>query len=234
MAAGDFSKFPHSEPQHSRMPCLLCHKREAGKTRPKLSGHLPCAGCHVQQFADNSSPICTICHVQPSTGVVRSFPRLASFSTTFDHGRHLRLADCSSCHRPNRAGVGLSIPSGANGHVTCFKCHGPTTESGGKNIGSCGTCHTAGRPSRTSDWAKAFGASFRHDRHTSRGLACTSCHSVFAGRGRGRQVSSPVVSMHFPPKGTVSCGACHNNKRAFGTGDFSNCKRCHTDRTFAF
>ena len=61
----DFSRFTHSNPNHSRLPCLLCHRREDAGTRPRRSGHTPCAGCHAPQFADQQSPICTICHTNP-------------------------------------------------------------------------------------------------------------------------------------------------------------------------
>ncbi|MBP7416327.1 MAG: hypothetical protein KA831_06715, partial [Pyrinomonadaceae bacterium] len=57
----NYSKFNHNEPQHTRLPCLLCHQRNDNSPTPKRSGHMPCAGCHVQQFADNTSPLCTIC-----------------------------------------------------------------------------------------------------------------------------------------------------------------------------
>src|SRR6185369_14582360 len=59
----DFSRFMHTNPQHARLPCLLCHKRDDNSSRPvRSTGHTPCSGCHVQQFADASSPICTVCH----------------------------------------------------------------------------------------------------------------------------------------------------------------------------
>jgi hypothetical protein len=56
-ATGDYSKFPHANQAHSRLPCLLCHRRENNAPQPKRSGHTPCAGCHVQQFAA-SKPEC--------------------------------------------------------------------------------------------------------------------------------------------------------------------------------
>src|SRR4051794_25412254 len=68
----DFSRFDHRSAEHARMPCLLCHKRAVGLTRPTMPGHMPCAGCHVTQFADNNHPICTICHTATS---VKPFPR---------------------------------------------------------------------------------------------------------------------------------------------------------------
>ena len=44
----DYSRFQHRNPTHSRMPCLLCHKREDNSPTPKFAGHVTCAGCHAQ------------------------------------------------------------------------------------------------------------------------------------------------------------------------------------------
>src|SRR6266576_121825 len=67
----DFSKFQHDSSYHAQLPCLLCHRRENNSPRPAMPGktkHLPCAGCHVKQFADSNSPICTICHTSAQSG----------------------------------------------------------------------------------------------------------------------------------------------------------------------
>jgi hypothetical protein len=40
--------------------------------------------------------------------------------------------------------------------------------------------------------------------------------------------------MHFASTRTQSCASCHNNSRAFGGTDFSDCKRCHEGSTFRF
>src|SRR5215831_14119183 len=67
----DYSKFQHSSRNHSRLPCLLCHRRDSNAPVPKRPGasqHLPCAGCHAQQFANAESPICTICHTDAKSG----------------------------------------------------------------------------------------------------------------------------------------------------------------------
>jgi len=231
-AAQDFSKFDHRSAQHNRMPCLVCHIRKEGSTIPKMPGHTPCAACHVQQFADNQNAICTICHT--ATGVKR-FPPLRSFNVTFNHAVHTRQTNCATCHRPSRGGAAMSMPSGGNGHITCFRCHGPQTQIGGRNIGSCATCHQAGRPVRNSDWSRAYAVNFNHREHLSgANMNCASCHTVQRGSARGRQVTEPLVSMHFAPPGRASCGACHNNKRAFGPPDFADCKRCHEGKTFRF
>src|SRR5947209_7797019 len=79
--ASDFSKFQHTG-LHARLPCLLCHRRETNSTAPVRSlGHSPCAGCHVQQFNDPRSPICTICHTDADSAKppVKPFPKLQSF-----------------------------------------------------------------------------------------------------------------------------------------------------------
>src|SRR6185369_15880958 len=82
----DYSRFTHTNPYHSRMPCLLCHRRDSNSPRigfPGRVNHLPCAGCHALQFSDNSSPICTICHTDAQTGALKGFPGLQSFGRKF-------------------------------------------------------------------------------------------------------------------------------------------------------
>jgi len=227
----DYSKFQHGNAYHSRLPCLICHRRDDNSTRigfPGKSGHTPCAGCHGLQFSDNTSPICTICHT--ATGMKR-FPGLRSFGARFAHGRHTRV-NCSVCHTAARRGVSFSIPSGPAAHATCFRCH---TASSSNTMASCSTCHQPGRLVRTPEWTRAFSVSFSHRRHlTGTNMGCASCHSVQRGAARGRQVTAPLVSMHFAPAGRASCGKCHNSERAFGTSDFANCKRCHVGNSFRF
>ena len=227
-AQTDFSRFKHSNATHSRLPCLVCHTRSDNSTTPRYMGHIPCASCHKEQFAEgNRSPLCTICHT--ATGVKR-FPGLRSFNARFDHAKHVRQANCASCHKATRGGVGFSIPSGAGAHASCFQCH---TANSGNVLASCGTCHQPGTPPRASGPATAYRTSFTHARHL-QSMNCASCHTVKAGAGRGRQVTSPLTSMHFAPKGAASCAACHNNQRAFGGDDFKDCRRCHRGTSFKF
>jgi len=230
----DFSRFKHTNEAHTRMPCLLCHRRDDNSARMRMPGninHEPCAGCHQAQFKDASSGICTICHTNGAAGgPIRALPGLQDFTSKFDHASHVRQTNCATCHATNRGGRGFSVPSGANAHVTCFACH--TNQSA---PASCDTCHVGGRPVRNDDNAKAYSVNFSHTAHI-RGarLNCTSCHSVLAGTVKGRQVTAPVAAEHFAPAGTTSCATCHNNKRAFGPPDFADCKRCHTGKTFKF
>jgi len=228
----DYSKFKHSNPSHTRLPCLLCHRRDDNSPRisfPGKNGHLPCAGCHTDQFSSNTSPMCTICHTD--TGLKR-FPGLRSFAVKFDHSKH-SSANCATCHKTaGRGGAALSIPSGGSAHVACFKCH---TSSSSAGMVSCDVCHQPGQLIRTAEWSVAFRKSFNHSEHL-RGtkMNCATCHTVRPGASRGRQMSAPAVSMHFAPAGSVSCGGCHNGKRAFGPDDFTNCRTCHGTKTFKF
>ena len=228
----DYTRFPHDTPQHTRMPCLVCHVRNDNGAAMRYPGHIPCSSCHQEQFAQgNSHPMCYICHTPTS---VKPFPGLKSFNAIFDHAQHSRQTTCATCHSPSRRGVALSIPARASGHTTCFQCHTPDSKSGDKNIATCSTCHQPGSPSRTSESAKAFQMNFSHAEHARKGLNCAQCHTVMAGRGRGRQVSAPVAAMHFARARVRTCASCHDNRRAFGGNDFSDCKRCHEGRSFGF
>lgn len=238
--SGDFSKFLHSSPNHARMPCLLCHRREGNSPRPNLPGasaHVPCSGCHAQQFASAESPICTICHTDVRSGAVKPFPRLKSFRVVFDHARHLNMGGtgCNTCHRPARGGVSFTIPAGFSAHSTCYGCHTPRARSGGRDISSCGTCHKLGGYSRTPSYTAAFRMNFSHAKHgAGQKLSCPDCHQVRAGLPQRRQVTSPQAAHHHASGRSQSCMSCHNGKRAFGGDDFSACVRCHKGPAWRF
>ena len=238
-SSGDFSQFKHDNPQHARLPCLLCHRRENNSTRPTLPGkseHAPCAGCHAQQFSNSNGPICSICHTNIQAGTVKPFPALRSFNVKFDHARHAGVgAACATCHRKSRGGVALSIPAAFNAHTVCFACHTPQAQSNGRNLSSCSTCHELGRLVRTSERAAAFRVGFSHAKHdASENLRCADCHRVRPGLPTGRQVISPVALNHHAPEGAASCMSCHNGKKAFGGDDFSACTRCHKGSAWHF
>jgi c(7)-type cytochrome triheme protein len=233
----DYSRFQHSSRNHSRLPCLLCHRRETNTPipkRPGASGHLPCAGCHAQQFSSSDSPMCTICHTDVKSGATKAFPRLRSFRMRFDHSRHVNMSSvsCATCHKPARGGVAFSIPAGFNAHTTCYRCHTPRAQSGGRDISSCGTCHQLGGYSRTPEFAPAFRVGFNHAKHQK--VTCNECHQVRAGMPQRRQVSAPEPLNHHATGRALSCMSCHNGKRAFGGDDFSVCKRCHTGAAWRF
>ena len=233
----DYSKFQHSTRNHARLPCLLCHRRDSNAPvprRPGASNHLPCAGCHAQQFSNAESPICTICHTDVKSGALKAFPRLQSFRMKFDHARHVNMGSvtCATCHRPARAGVAMSIPTGFNAHTTCYRCHTSRAQSGGRDISSCGTCHQLGGYSRTPQFAQAFRVGFSHAKHEK--TSCNECHQIRAGMPQRRQVTQPEPLNHHATGRGQSCMTCHDGKRAFGDDDFTVCKRCHTGATWRF
>jgi c(7)-type cytochrome triheme protein len=236
----DYSRFLHSNGNHSRLPCLLCHRREGNSARPAFPGsssHLPCAGCHVKQFADSANAICTICHSNAQSGALKTFPGLSSFNMKFDHAGHTRMGSvgCATCHRPSRGGVAMTIPAGLNAHVTCYQCHGPQAKSGDKQSSSCSVCHDLGHYVRTREMASAFRVGFSHAKHNKdEGLSCNDCHRVRAGVAQRIQVTAPQPLNHHASAGAFSCMSCHNGKRAFGGDDSSVCTRCHTGSTWHF
>ena len=235
---GDYTKFHHTSEYHARLPCALCHRRENNSAQPAIPGankHLPCAGCHTKQFADSSNAICTICHSSPPAGTLKSFPRISSFNMKFNHAAHMGQGgrSCAGCHRPARGGVAMTIPAGFNAHTTCFQCHGPQAKSGDRDISSCGVCHEAGRPARTSQMARAFKVGFSHQQHNQdERLSCNDCHRALAGRQRN-EMTAPQALNHHARRG-LSCMSCHNGKRAFGGDDFSVCTRCHQGSAWRF
>jgi c(7)-type cytochrome triheme protein len=233
----DFSQFKHDDRNHARLPCLLCHRRENNSPQPTLPGkadHAPCTGCHAQQFSNPASAICTICHTDVQSGKVKAFPPLRSFDVRFDHAKHSASA-CVACHRKSRGGAALSIPSRLNAHVTCFSCHTPNAQANGRNISSCSTCHQLGRLIRTSEQASAYRVGFSHAKHDgSEKLSCAACHQVRAGAPVDRQVSAPLPLNHHALARAFSCASCHNGERAFGSDDFSACRRCHKGSAWHF
>jgi hypothetical protein len=212
----DFSKFDHNGERHKTVPCLLCHQRNEESPKPRFSSHATCTGCHTQQFKDENHPICSICHTGPNTAELKPFPPMQSFRAHFDHAQHVRQTNCATCHKTE--GVGMTVPVRAAAHETCFQCHTSDKVVGDKNIGSCSTCHEPGPANRISDAATNVGFNFSHSKHSR--VDCASCHNA----GGSTQIK---VGMHSGAAN--SCATCHNEKRAFGANDFSDCRKCHTE-----
>ena len=187
--------------------------------RPGADKHLPCAGCHAQQFSNADSPLCTdLSHRRKVRGdETLSAPQKFQYEvrSRAPHGqRELRKLSSSA-----RGGVALSIPSGFNAHTNCFRCHTDRAQSGGRDISSCGTCHQLGGYSRTSQFARAFRVGFSHGEHNQ--VTCNGCHQVRAGMPQRRQVTQPQALNHHATGRGQSCLTCHDGKRAFGGDDFS-------------
>lgn len=241
MSGVDFSKFLHNSPRHASLACAACHARD-NSTRPNLPGHKACTDCHLPQFVTANQPMCAICHtdLNSQNPPVKSFPSLRSFNAKFDHAQHNTGAarpasGCVACHTPaSRRSAAMTIPAGFNAHTQCYTCHTSNAQSNGRDIASCGVCHSlSARYFRTSTNARAFRASFSHATHGARQrLGCNDCHNLRAGAAQSRQVTAPAVSQHFNTTRAQSCMSCHNGRRAFGDADFNDCKRCHKAQTF--
>ena len=237
--AKDFSKFQHSNPNHSRLPCLLCHKREDNAVQPTLPGkdkHAPCTGCHAPLFAAGSGPICTNCHLDSGSKTIKAFPPLRSFGSRFDHALHVSAgAKCVSCHRPVNRGVAFTIPIGVNAHKACFGCHTAQAKVNGRDISSCGVCHRSEPLVRASIYSVAYRRGFSHAQHnSSESLGCNHCHKVRAGQSQRKQVTAPISLNHHAPARGFSCMTCHNGQKAFGGDDFAVCTRCHKGSSWRF
>jgi c(7)-type cytochrome triheme protein len=234
--------FSHTTPRHSALACDACHRRADNSPRPSLPGHKSCMDCHAPEFFTSDSPLCANCHtgLDSRNPPLKSFPALRSFNARFDHASHSEGAarpeqGCASCHQPARRGVALSILAGAEAHENCYRCHTPQAQTSGRDISSCATCHALGGYVRTTAGSRAYSISFSHASHGPRqNLRCDDCHTVRAGAGQGRQVSSPRPTQHFGSGRAQSCMTCHDNRRAFGGDDFADCKRCHKGQTFRF
>ena len=237
---GDFSRFSHATPRHRDLQCASCHQRESNSPTPSIPGHKACTDCHLPQFTQQAIPMCNICHtnLEGSNPPVKNFPPLRSFNAKFDHAQHdtgdaRPEQGCAYCHSPIRRRVALSIPAGLTAHRQCYECHTPGSQSGGRDIASCGVCHDLGRYGRTSTNSRAYRVTFSHGDHGPRQrLGCADCHNLRAGAGQTQQVSSPRPTQHFPRGREQSCATCHNNRRTFGGNDFGDCKRCHKGTTF--
>jgi c(7)-type cytochrome triheme protein len=243
MSGVDFSKFLHNSPRHASLACASCHARDAANsTRPNLPGHKACTDCHLPQFVTTNQPMCAICHTDLNSRnpPVKGFPSMRSFNAKFDHAQHNRGAarpasGCVACHTPaSRRSAAMTIPAGFNAHSQCYTCHTSNAQSSGRDIASCGVCHSlTARYFRTSTNARAFRANFSHATHGARQrLGCNDCHNLRAGLAQSRQVTAPAVSQHFSTTRAQSCMSCHNGRRAFGDADFNDCKRCHKAQTF--
>ncbi len=144
----DYGKFQHSSRNHSRLPCLLCHRRDSNAPipkRPGASNHLPCAGCHAQQFSNISS--CGTCH--QLGGYSRTPEMMPAFRVSFKHAKHQKVT-CNECHQV-RAGQPqrrqMTTPEPLNHHATgralsCVTCHDGKRAFGGEDFTVCKRCHT--------------------------------------------------------------------------------------------
>ncbi len=222
----DFGMVSFKHSKHLGMyTCNDCHNElfKTNKTNPHFSmlqmqQGKSCGSCHDGKTGFSVKGDCVKCH---QVGDIQ----LAGGSV-FSHVAHLEMSyNCSECHNkvfvpgPNRVShTMLDMESGKS----CGYCHNGKAAFSVK--GDCQKCHKNVREINF----KAFDARFRHVDHLKM-FKCEECHSaIFIGGIRSVRYTMPQME-----KGK-SCGACHDDKTAFGvTG---NCEKCHTsqppDHTF--
>lgn len=64
---------------------------------------------------------------------------------------------------------------------------------------------------------------FSHEKHLSKQLKCTDCHTKIFKMKRGTTPDFTKVKM----KQGQNCGTCHNGQKAFGVNDQASCVKCH-------
>lgn len=244
VAQTDYSAFRHTSARHASLSCSSCHVRLNNSATPGWPGHKACTDCHLAQFVTPSVPMCLICHTDVKSGNpgLKNFPANFNepFNVKFDHAQHISGAarpdsGCAACHKASgRRAAALTIPVNLGAHNLCYTCHTPGSKTAsGRDLGSCGVCHSTRPFARTSANSRAFRFAFSHAKHgRAQRLDCADCHRVTAGAPQSRQVSSPSALQHFPSRGS-SCATCHNGRRTFGADlAFGDCRRCHSGATF--
>jgi DmsE family decaheme c-type cytochrome len=186
------------------------------------------AGVVVHAQANTAS--CGHCHTD-----------IAKANGTSPHGKtsahHPSGIACESCHGDGKA------HAGSNGDVS--QIQNPARLSAKEVDERCLTCHSARHPD------------FAQSAHATAGVACTSCHSVHAGKeGKLLRAAEPALCYqchssvkadfsqpvhHKVDEGTVTCTACHD---PHGTAEArlqsaiakrsSGCVKCHTDKAGPF
>lgn len=174
----------------------------------------------------------------------------ASQAATFEHtlmGRLLKQGrlQCETCHGPGsehaRLGGGLGV-----GSIISFRPN-DTSRTAAENNAICLGCHQRG--DRTY-WSGSV--------HQTRGLACTSCHTIMKAVSRKNQLKTAwepdtcfqchqdrrmqsMRSTHMPLReGKIVCSDCHNPHgsptKALLRGDSINdvCYKCHAEKRGPF
>jgi c(7)-type cytochrome triheme protein len=145
----------------------------------------------------------------------------------FSHTLHLQKKtrttanlNCKACHNSNMEKNTRYTMADMEKGKSCGMCHNGTKAFA---LAKCAQCHKVNEMVYK---VKETGpVVFSHTRHL-RTMQCTACHSKLYKTGQ-----NPKVSMAEMEKGK-SCGACHNGKTAFATGE---CVKCHPyrDRKYA-
>jgi len=176
-----------------------------------------CGTCHDDSTAFGVKSDCAICH----TGAVELDIATQGFGPVpFSHEIHTGMFGCSECHpdiftaKTNSNQIGMKAMEKGD---SCGACHDGDTAFGVK--GDCATCHVGAV--QISIKTDHFGpVPFSHELHSDM-FSCSKCHpKTFQAKANANQAGMKAMEQG------KSCGACHNNKDAFGVKD--DCATCHT------
>lgn len=226
MAAG--SLFSHNI--HIEMPyrCDECHNKlyvpgpnRKHDTMRDMELGKSCGVCHDGKTAFSVKGDCQKCHQNISNINFKAFGAL------FSHPAHTKLFKCSDCHSSIFIGGAYSerfnMPQMEQGK-SCGACHDGKTAFGVTS--NCAKCHSDPPAVFTFKIKNAGIVNFSHISHKSL-YSCGDCHNAILGTG----VAAKRYSMADMEKGK-SCGACHDDKTAFGVK--KGCGKCHPVKEIQF
>lgn len=212
--------------KHAELLCEACHT--GGPAKPAT-----CRGCHgiVESGPPMAGMQCKECHlkdqqVKPLAKCATCHGALAGLHQKVPH----KNAGCVACHAPHQWKV--------EGRDRCLTCHGDRAQHNPR--AACLECHDyrptaaaskagpppakGGPPPITfpADPNSPGAVTFEHAKHLAKGAKCADCHPKLFKMQKG----ADKLSMDSMGEGKA-CGACHNDKRAFGVMDGDRCATCH-------
>lgn len=238
--------FSHSDHLQKGTTCASCHsglfemealKAQKNKdfTMDSLYKGKYCGACHDGKKAFASDTQCARCHVganypapQKDTPAYKASVTLGKGDAgiTFHHDKHLKKANCLSCHpslfEPKEGTAKIKIADHSSNKY-CFGCHDDKGK-GAFSRNDCNRCHTKAMPAPTDAILYGKGAkavSFKHEKHQVK-AGCATCHpKLFTYRKGEAKID---FNDHANRK---SCFTCHAKKD--GTA-FYSCNLCHKDK----
>jgi c(7)-type cytochrome triheme protein len=180
-----------------------------------------CGACHDGKTAFSALTDCQKCHKKINE------IKFKAFNALFRHSSHTALFKCSDCHSSIFIGgvrsVRYTMPQMENGK-SCGACHDGKTAFGVAS--NCEKCHPGVQADITFRIKNAGVVQFSHERHRTL-FACGDCHNSVLKTG----AAATRFTMADMEKGK-SCGACHDDKTAFGVK--KGCGKCHSAKEELF
>jgi len=222
------SLFSHKIHLDMSYECGACHKKlftpgpnRINRTMADMENGVSCGACHDGKTAFSVKGDCQKCHTS-----VKDIS-FKAFNARFSHAPHTALFKCGDCHSDIFIGgarsVRYTMPQMEQGK-SCGTCH--DGKAAFAVTSNCEKCHPGAMADVTFQLKDAGTVSFSHNKHRVM-FACGDCHNSILTTG----VSARRYSMTDMERGK-SCGACHDDKTAFGVK--KDCSRCHPVKDIVF